>query len=146
MHSQQALTRSPAPPSRAFEWFWPGEIPGKKNSKLRFQILVTTYDVVVSDVEELATVAWRVLAAPCRSLVSSSAIAPFPTSLSSSVIVLGGERLFRTAAERRLFRSECPGFVRLRLFVRLDEVSGICDEVVSASIGSSLLRFCGGAG
>ena len=84
--------------------------------------------------------------APCRIPVSSSAIAPSPTSLSSSVIVLGGERLFRTAAERRLFRSECPGFVRLRLFVGLDEASGICDEVVSALIGSSLLRFCGGAG
>ena len=70
--------------------------------------------------------------APCRSPVSSSAIAPPPTSLSFSVIVLGGERLVRTAAERRLFRSECPGFVRLRLFVGLDEASGICVCVITS--------------
>ena len=70
--------------------------------------------------------------APCRIPVSSSAIAPSSTSLAFSVIVFDGERLCRSVAERRLFRSECPGFVRLRLFVGLDEASGIRDAAVSA--------------
>ena len=46
---------------RTFEWFWPGAIPGKPSDDLKFQILVTTYDEVIKDVEELAGVAWRAL-------------------------------------------------------------------------------------
>ena len=70
--------------------------------------------------------------APCRIPVSSSAIASSSAPLSFSVIVCGGERWCRSVAERRLFRSECPGFVRLRLFVGLDEASGICVCVITS--------------
>ena len=60
--------------------------------------------------------------APCRTSLAFSATAPSGNpSSSSSAIAFDGERLLRSDAERRFFRSECPGFVRLRRFDGLGE-------------------------